>query len=41
MLAEAIKSKIKGPDFTSFNAATQAHSRYLGFILRKALAVDD
>ena len=40
-LAEAIKSKIQGSDFASFSSATQAHSRYLEFILRKALAVDD
>ena len=40
-LAEAIKSKIQGSDFASLNSATQAHSRYLEFILRKALAVDD
>ena len=40
-LAEAIKSKIKGSDFASLSSATQAHSRYLEFILRKALAVDD
>lgn len=40
-LAEAIKSKIQGSDFASLSSATQAHSRYLEFILRKALAVDD
>ena len=40
-LAEAIKSKIRGSDFASLSSATQAHSRYLEFILRKALAVDD
>lgn len=40
-LGEALRSKIQGSDFAALSAATQAHSRYLDFILRKALTVDE
>ena len=40
-LADVLQAKVNGPDFTGLNAATRAHSQYLDFILRKALAVDD
>ena len=40
-LADVLQAKVNGPDFTGLNAATRAHSQYLDFILRKALAVED
>jgi hypothetical protein len=40
-LGEALQSKIQGSDFAALSAATQAHTRYLDFILRKALTVDE
>ena len=40
-LAEALQSKIQGSDFAGLSAASQAHSQYLDFILRKALTVDE
>ena len=40
-LAEALQSKIQGSDFAGLSAASQAHSQYLEFILRKALTVDE
>ena len=40
-LGEALQSKIQGSDIAALSAATQAHSRYLDFILRKALTVDE
>ena len=38
---KALQSKIQGSDFAGLSAASQAHSQYLDFILRKALTVDE
>lgn len=40
-LKRALADKISGPDFVKLDAATKAHSQYLDFTLRKALAVKE